>query len=137
MATLSATYDRATGDNPMPIATHDDIDTFLTRLGALAATGPVPPLAEVVVAEDPYGPPYLYVGVGIDVGWVREPGEPDRWTIGSPDDTGTVLYDYVGHGEDIPAKHLVPLDTVRAVLIAYLTHSGNVPSDDPHLRSAN
>jgi hypothetical protein len=47
-----------------------------------------------------------------------------------------VLYDYMGNGEDIPALHVVPLDTVRAVLTAYLDHDGIVPDDDPHLRPA-
>ncbi|GAA1314564.1 Imm1 family immunity protein [Saccharothrix xinjiangensis] len=133
MATLNVTYDRITGEHPFTIDTHQDVDVLLDRLRALADVGPVPPLAEVVVAEDPFGTPFLYVGIGKDSGWVREPGEPDRWTHGEPDATGTMLYDYVGHGEDIPTRHIVPLNTVRAVLTTYLDHNGTVPNDDPHL----
>jgi hypothetical protein len=121
----------------MSIRTHDDLDLLVNRLHALAVAGSVPPLAEIVVAQDPYTKPYLYLGIGVDCGWVREPGEPDRWTVGPTDTTGTVLYDYVGHGQDIPARHVVPLPTVRAVLAAYLDHDGVVPDGDPHLRPAD
>lgn len=137
MATLSATFDRETGDNPLLIRTRDDIDLLVDRLRDLAVRNPVPPLAEVVVAEDPYHAPYLYVGIGDDAGWVREPGDPDRWTAGPSTAAGTVVYDYMGNGEDIPARHVVPLATVRAVLTAYLDHDGFVPDDDPHLRPAD
>ncbi|MFT7837704.1 Imm1 family immunity protein [Saccharothrix sp. BKS2] len=134
MATLNVTYDRATGERPLTIHTHQDVDAFLDRMRALAHAGPVPPLAEIVVAEDPYGTPFLYVGIDQDSGWIREPGEPDRWTIGTSDATGTTPYDYAGHGENIPTRHIVPLTTVRTVLTTYLDHQGIVPDDDPNLR---
>lgn len=134
MATLSATFDHDTGATPHLARTHDDIALLIERLARLSSRQSVPALAEVVVHEDPYGKPYLYVGVAPDRGVVWEPGEPGRWTHGQLDVEGDVTFDYVGHGHEIPARHLVPLDIVHAVLATYLDHDGAVPDDNPHLR---
>ena len=66
-------------------------------------------------------------------------GDCDRSPAASrdPDAAGDRLYDFQGHGEDVPVRLEVPLSTVRAVLTAYLDHDGLVPDDFPDLHQVD
>jgi hypothetical protein len=133
VATLSAIFDHETGGAPLTVATHDELADLVDRLTRLT-DGPVPSIAEISITEDPYGLPMLYVGLGPDTGFVQEMADPPRATVGDPDATGDVLFDYIAHTQEIPAWQVVPRETVIALLVAYLDHNGRIPGDDPRLR---
>jgi hypothetical protein len=132
VATLSAIFDHETGSTPLVVATHEELTALVDRLTRLTG-GPIPSIAEITVAEDPYGHPALYVGLDKDHGFVQELGNPPRATLGDPDVTGDTLFDYVAHTQEIPKSQVVPRDVVIDVLTAYLDHSGVIPADNPHL----
>ncbi|CCH29313.1 Imm1 family immunity protein [Actinosynnema sp. NPDC047251] len=133
MATLSAIFDHETGSTPLEITTHAELAELVDRVTRLTG-GPVPSIAEITVAEDPYGLPMLYVGIGEDRGFVQELGNPPRATVGDPDATGDILFDYMANTQEVPAWQVVPRETVITVLTAYLDHDGLIPPDHPHLR---
>lgn len=87
----------------------------------------------MTLADDPYGFPNLYTGIGTEPGFVHEYWNPPRSTVGDQNAPGNVLYDLQGNGTEIPAHQEVPLFTVRAVLAAYLDHGGLIPEDFPDL----
>lgn len=128
MATLKAVYDHETGESPLLITTQDELSELITRVIELDG-GPVPSIVELAVNEDPYGFPHLYAGIGADSGFVQEYWDPARTTLGDQTATGTTLFDFANHTQEIPAQQVVPLAIVRVVLAAYLEHGGHIPAD--------
>ncbi|MCR3746114.1 Imm1 family immunity protein [Lentzea californiensis] len=142
MATLEIWYDQkpdndfGAGDPSILVTTHEELAAFIDRVSERSAAQPCPSLVEVSIAEDPYGFPTVYAGIGSDQGYVRISGVDDlRATQGDLDATGDLVYDFQGHETLVPASYEVPLDTVRSVLAAYLDHGGLIPADFPHLAS--
>ncbi|GLY53830.1 Imm1 family immunity protein [Lentzea sp. NBRC 102530] len=134
MATLKAVFDHETGASPLLITTPEELAELITRVGELDG-GPVPSIVELAINDDPYGHPHLYAGIGVESGFVQEYWEPARATIGDQTAAGTTLFDFADNPQEIPARQVVPLDIVRAVLTAYLEHGGRIPADfaDLHL----
>ncbi|KOV79912.1 hypothetical protein ADL03_35625 [Nocardia sp. NRRL S-836] len=123
------------GEPAIIVQTHEELSALIDRVSTRSATQPYPSLVEVSIAEDPYGFPTVNAGIGAEKGYVRISGMDElRATQGTPDATGVRVYDFQGHETLIPASYEVPLDTVRAVLAAYLDHGGLIPADFPHLR---
>ncbi len=133
MATLKAIYDRETGDSPVLIRTQDELSALVDRVSTYSAGNPCASIVEISVADDPYGFPTMYAGIGRTAGYVHEYWDPARATIGERDATGNALFDLQGNGQEIPVYQLVPLTIVRAVLAAYLEHGGLIPEDFPEL----
>lgn len=129
MATLKAIYDRETGDSPVVIRTHEELSSLVDKVSAYSSDHPCASIVEISVADDPYGFPNLYAGIGPTSGFVQEYWDPPRATIGNRDASGVVVFDLQGNGTEIPAFQEVPLATVRAVLAAYLEHGGSIPAD--------
>lgn len=144
MATLEIWYDQkpdndyGPGDAAILVTTHEELTAFIDRVSERSAAQPCPSLVEVSIAEDPYGFPTVYAGIGSDRGYVRISGADDlRATQGDLSATGDLVYDFQGHETLVPANFEVPLDTVRFVLAAYFDHGGLVPADFPHLASVS
>lgn len=140
MATLEIWYDQmpendyGPGDPAIIVATQEELSAFIDRVSARSTAQPCPSLIEVSIAEDPYGFPTLNAGIGANHGYVRVSGRDElRATQGDPNASGDVVYDFQGHETLVPVSQEVPLDTVRAVLTAYLDHGGLIPQDFPHL----
>lgn len=135
MVTLRAVFDYETGRSPLVVSTHDELSELVTRVIALSEGETVASIVELGVNdENPYAFPALQAGIGAESGFVYELWNPSRATVGEPDAVGTVLFDYAAHPQEIPACHIVPLATVRAVLKAYLEHDGFIPENFPDLQ---
>jgi hypothetical protein len=115
------------------IHTFEQLSSLVDRVSAYSANHPCASIAEIAVADDPYGFPHLFVGIGQDFGFVQEYWNPGRSTVGDTDAPGKVEFDFAGNTQEIPARQVVPLDTVRAVLGAYLAHGGSIPDGFPWL----
>ncbi|AXX27468.1 hypothetical protein APASM_0103 [Actinosynnema pretiosum subsp. pretiosum] len=119
---------------PILAASVAELDAAIDLISGDSARQECPSMVEITIEEDPYGHAYIDAGIGVEQGFVHLNG-PDtyRTTVGDPNAAGTVLYDYCGNGEDVPAREEVPLATVHAVLAAFLTHDGLIPDDHPDL----
>lgn len=137
MATLKAVYDHETGASPLLIRTHEELSSLVDALSAYSANHPCASIAEVAIADDPYGFPHLYVGIGKDFGFVQEYWNPARSTMSKGSATGKIEFDFAGNTQDIPASQVVPLATVREVLAAYFEHGGLIPEDFAALHPSN
>lgn len=117
-------------DETFIVETQEELTSVIDQVSAASADQPCSSLVEITVADDPFGFPSVYAGLGASRGFVQVSG-PDsyRVTIGDPDVSGDVIYDYQDHGTEIPAREEVPLSTVRTVLAAYLTHGGLIPEE--------
>ncbi|WP_197288614.1 Imm1 family immunity protein [Nocardia sp. NRRL S-836] len=133
--TLRAVFDFESGRSPLLVSTHDELSELVARVIALSEGETIPSIVEIGVdAENPYAFPALQAGIGPESGFVYELWNPSRATAGDPEAGGTVLFDYSAHAQEIPARHVVPLSTVRSVLTAYLDHGGFIPADFPALQ---
>lgn len=140
MAALEVWYDQKPeddfypGDPALVVRTREELAILLDRVSEQSARQPCPSIITLYVADDPYRFPSVRAGVGADQGYVQITSRTGRRaTLGDTDATGDRVYDFQGHGEDVPMRHEVPLTTVRAVLTAYLDHGGLVPDDFPDL----
>lgn len=130
MVALRAVFDHETGRSPVLVSTHDELSELITRVIELSEGETIPSIVELGVNDDnPYAFPALQAGISAESGFVYELWNPSRATLGEQDARGTVLFDYAAHPQEVPARHVVPLDTVRVVLAAYLEHGGQIPPD--------
>ena len=125
MATLKAVYDQETGAVPLLIRSHDELSSLVDKISAYSANNPCASIVEFANADDPYGFPHLYVGIGKNTGFVQEYWNPARSTVGDASATGKIA----PNTQEILASQVVSLNTVRTVLAAYLTHGGIIPED--------
>ena len=97
---------------------------------------PCPAVVEITLAEDPWGSPRLYAGIGEDRGRVQElpPGGRVRATAGDPDAGGVVICDLRGDEPEVPAEQEVDLPAVRVVLASHLASGGRIPPDQAEPR---
>ena len=124
--------------NPIIASTSDELTAAIDRISTESAQQPYAPVVEITVADDPFSHPLVYAGLGRERGFVQINGfDAVRATLGNPDATGEVVYDYQSHETKVPARQEVPLSIVRAVLVAYLTHDGAIPDDFPELQAAD
>lgn len=138
MVALRAVFDHETGRSPVLVNTRDELSELITRVIALSEGETIPSIVELGVSDDnPYAFPALQAGISAESGFVYELWNPSRATLGEPDATGTTLFDYVAHPQEVPARHVVPLDTVRAVLVAYFEHGGFIPDDFAELHAVD
>jgi hypothetical protein len=121
------------GDPAIIVSTHEELAALLDRVSEQSARQPCPSIITVYVADDPYRFPSVRAGVGAEQGYVQVSSRTGRRATLGDDIVGDRLYDFQGHGEDVPLRHEVPLTTVRAVLAAYLDHDGLIPDDFPGL----
>ncbi|GAA1315731.1 Imm1 family immunity protein [Saccharothrix xinjiangensis] len=135
MATLNAIHDTGPDIEPVLIHTQDELTGFVDRVRADSAEHDHPPVVEFTLAQDPWGSPVLYAGIGRDRGFVQylPPGGTARATQGDPQATGMAVYDLQGQEHLVPAAQQVPLATVQALLAAYLAGHGVLPADQPEL----
>jgi hypothetical protein len=98
VATLKAIYDHETGDAPILIRTHEELSALVDRVSAFSSAHPSPSIVEIYVADDPYGFPNLYAGIGVESGFVHEYWDPPRSTVGDQNAPRNVLYDLQGNG---------------------------------------
>ncbi|MEU7480821.1 Imm1 family immunity protein [Lentzea sp. NPDC042327] len=116
--------------SPLLVSTHDELAELIAQVIALSEGESIASIVEIGVDdENPYAFPALQAGIGPESGFVYELWSSSRATIGASDADGTVLFDYAGHVQEIPSRHVVPLAAVRAVLSAYLEHDGFIPPD--------
>jgi len=135
VVTLRAVFDYETGRSPLLVSTQDELAELIARVITLSEGETVPSIVELGVNDDnPYAFPTLQAGIGAEFGFVYELWSPSRATSSEQDTSGTVLFDYATHPQEIPAQHIVPLATVRAVLAAYLDHDGFIPDSFPDLQ---
>jgi hypothetical protein len=140
VAVLEVWYDQTPdndfgpGDPAIVVRDQEELTVLVDRVSAASARQLCPSIITVYVADDPYRFPSVRAGIGAEVGYVQIDSRAGRRaTLGNQNATEERVYDFQGHGEDIPVRHEVPLDTVRRVLAAYLDHGGLVPADFPHL----
>lgn len=140
MAALEIWYDQqpdndfGAGDPAIIVRTQDELTMLIDRVRAASAQQLCPSIITAYVADDPYRFPSVRAGIGAEVGYVQINSRAGRRaTLGDTDAVQERVYDFQGHGEEIPVRHEVPLDVVREVLAAYLDHGGLIPTDFPHL----
>lgn len=140
MAALEVWYDQkpdddfSAGDPAIIIHAHDELIALLNRVSEQSGRQPCPSIITVYVADDPYRYPSIRAGVGAERGYVHINSKTGRrTTLGDTETPDHRVYDFQGHGEDVPVRYEVPLATVLAVLAAYLDHSGLIPDDFPGL----
>jgi hypothetical protein len=80
---------------------------------------PVPPLAECSVSGEPTRGVF-YLGVGQERGCVLFVTPEETQTEGDSTLTGHVIYDYMAHVREVPAKYEVPVADVRRVAREFL-----------------
>lgn len=136
MAALEVYYDQependfGSGDPAIIVKTDAELTELVDRVSARSAHQPCPSIITAYVADDPYGFPSLRAGIGAELGYVQVNSRTGtRVTLGNAAATGERVYDFQGHGEEVPLRQEVPLATVRAVLAAYLEHCGLIPDD--------
>lgn len=112
--------DEAAGDPAIILTTTDDVDRFVRRVSQASASQSVPSMVEVSIAGDEDAP-MMNVGIGATAGFVHWLGDESSMSVGDPDKTGTVTYDYAGHPAELPASAEIPLEQVRQAVHEYLT----------------
>ena len=140
MAALEVWYDQkpendfGPGDPAIIVRTPEELTELLDRVSTASAHQLCPSIITVYVADDPYRFPSVRAGVGAEYGYVQVNSRAGRRaTLGDAAATDERVYDFQGHGEEVPVRHEVPLSTVRAVLAAYLDHGGLIPDKFPEL----
>lgn len=124
MTTLEVWYEQT---GPAVVTTVEELDAVVDRVIAMAASDPVPALAQVVVQGAPEDGLYLEVGLGNERGVVTAIGPEGGRSKGDASQMGTVMYDYVGHTAEVPAAAEVPIADVRQALREFLTSGGGLP----------
>lgn len=125
---IAAWYE-GTDEEPMTLATVEDVDRLLDRVKADGddPTFMVPPMAQLAPVEEGMWS-ILQVGVNGDRGFVvhtDRSGSVITWNGASGEDE--VIYDYMGHVREVPASAEVPLTDVRAAAREFLIGNGARP----------
>lgn len=136
MAALEIWYDQependfSAGDPAIIVRTLAELAELVDKVSAASAHQPCPSIITAYVADDPYGFPSVRAGIGAERGYVQVSGRDGRRaTLGEASETGERVYDFQGHGEEVPVRQEVPLATVREVLAAYFEHGGLIPEN--------
>ena len=130
MAALDFYYARGHGDNPITVATADDVDALIERVCAESAEN-APILMEVHISGDPYSQG-LDVGVVGDHGALRYSGRD--WPEGvystgdGPTDGEPLHYFYMDTDTEFPSNADVPLATIRKAVLEFLATNGARPT---------
>jgi hypothetical protein len=128
---LNVHYKAEHADNPVTVTTPDEVCALLGTIRDAYPTGSAV-LLTVVVTEDPWK---SELSVGIDGGkgvlhYAGEDTPPNGMYSKSPTPTNAdpVIYYYVAADTEFPPNAEVPLPTVAAAMIEYLTTAGERPT---------
>jgi len=130
VATLNAYYTTEHADDPVVVASADDVAGLLDAVREKYPDGAAV-LITVLVADDPWGQE-LSVGVDGDKGVLRYSGHGDfRGSYSKsvePSNAEPVIYYYVTADSEFPPNSEVPISTVQAAVVEYLATGGQRPS---------
>ncbi|HEX5404073.1 MAG TPA: Imm1 family immunity protein [Pseudonocardiaceae bacterium] len=138
MVALAAYYARGHGDDPVLVATADEVDQLIDRVRAESPER-APILIEVHIAGDPYAQG-LDVGNNGKRGVLRYSGRewPDGvYSFGGDSaDPAPLQYFYMDTDTEFPATAEVPLAIVRQAVLDFLATGGALPSGVTWRRAA-
>ncbi len=129
MATLEVWYnqrpgdDFAAGDPAVLVTAAEELDALMDRAVAENAPGPVWPVLEISLADDPYALT-VEAGLGVERGFLHfTSATEDTWSQGNLAAAGEVTYQFCGQVREVPASVEVPVAQVRHALHQVLTTS--------------
>lgn len=127
---LNVFYEEEHTDNPVTVTTPDEVGTLLATVGEKYPEGTAV-LLTAVVSDDPWGQE-LSVGIDGNKGVLRYSGGDHFDGVYSksaiPSNAEPVTYYYVTADTEFPPNSEVPLATVHAAVVEYLTTGGQQPT---------
>lgn len=116
--------DLSEGDAPIYLETAEQLTAFLDEIVAASQPGPVWPVIEVSLADDPDSP-VIEAGLGPEHGYMIYHNSNDSsLSQGDPTRPGVATYDYMGNPREIPASAEVSAAQIRDGLREFLKDGG-------------
>lgn len=102
------------------LETAEQLVAFLDQIVAASQPGPIWPVIEVSLADDPASP-VIEAGLGPEHGFMIYRASNDSGlSQGDPSQPGVAKYDYMGNPREIPASAEVPVAQIRDGLREFL-----------------
>ncbi|WP_328448019.1 Imm1 family immunity protein [Amycolatopsis sp. NBC_00438] len=132
MVTLEVWYnqepenDYAGGEPAIVVRTADELDSLIAQVQDDTKDVPVPSMVECSVSGDPSRGTF-YLGIGQHKGFVMFLAPETAHTEGDTSLTNTVLYDFMAHTQEIPARYEVGMAEARSSAWEFMT-TGSLPT---------
>ncbi|WP_236793313.1 Imm1 family immunity protein [Amycolatopsis sp. GM8] len=112
--------DLSDGDPAIYLETAEQLAAFLDHIVAASQPGPVWPVIEVSLADNPASP-VIEAGLGPEHGYmIYHTSNDSGLSQGDPTRPGVATYDYMGNMREIPASAEVPVTQIRDGLREFL-----------------
>lgn len=112
--------DLGDGDPAIYLDTAEQLAAFLDEIVAASQPGPVWPVIEVSLADNPASP-VIEAGLGPEHGYmIYHASNGSGLSQGEPSRPGVATYDYMGNQREIPASAEVPVAQIRDGLREFL-----------------